>query len=115
MKIGDENKTSDGRQIGHAFGWLGEYSLAGIYLDNTNKETYSEEWIETDQDSYVEVIEFALRYKILVDIFQNQPCCDLFLLYLKQWLQDNIIDDTYKKQLEDWYFSENCGYEILQE
>lgn len=116
MKIGEENKTIDSKPIGHAFGWPGEYSLAAVYLDEVNFDddknegSYDEAWILTDQDSYVSVIETAIRDKILVDVFENQLCCDLFLLYLKQWLRDNVVDNTYRKQIEDWYFGKNVGY-----
>ena len=90
MKIGEENKTIDGHLIGYAFGWPSEYSLAAVYLDEVNfgddknEGSYDEAWILTDQDSYASVIEVAIKDKILIDIFANQPCCDLFLLYLKQ-------------------------------
>lgn len=119
MKIGEENKTIDGHPIGYAFSWFDEYSLVAVYLDEVdfsddeNDGSYDEAWVLTDQDSYVGVIETAIQDKILIDVFQNQLCCDLFLLYLKQWLQDNVVDNTYRKQIEDWYFGENVGYRII--
>lgn len=119
MKIGEENKTINGHPIGYAFSWPSEYSLAAVYLDEVNfgddenDGSYDEAWVLTDQDSYVGVIETAIRDKILIDVFEAQPCCDLFLLYLKQWLRDNVIDNTYRKQIENWYFGENVRYRIL--
>jgi len=112
MKLGEND-----RNIGHALGYFGEYSLAGIYLNEVNYDNenphYDEAWIETDQDDYASVFETSVRDKILIDIFQSVPLCDLFLMWLNKWLDENTIDEDYKKQISDWYFSEKPKFKVF--
>lgn len=122
MKLNNNNEY-DGHKIGHALGYFGEYSLAAIYLDDVdygdeNRDgSYDELWVLTDQDDYEGVFLYAINSKIFIDVFEHKILCDLFLCYLKQFIiaELNNKNGEYVKLLNDWYFSNNPKYRIIND
>lgn len=114
MKIGEENNVDEfGRRIGYGFGYFEEYSLSALDLNKIDKGNYDELYVLTDQDDYKSVIEYSFDDGILIDIFQHQVLCDLFICYLKWHLKHNTIEDEFRKQLEDWYLSDVPKYKVM--
>lgn len=114
MKIGEENTIDEfGRHIGHGFGYFGEYSLGALDLNEIDKSNYSEIYVLTDQNDYESVIEESFDERILIDVFQHQVLCDLFICYLKLYLKHNVVGDEFQKRLEDWYLSDVPKYKVM--
>lgn len=114
MKIGEENIIDEfGRRIGYGFGYFGEYSLCALDLNATDKGDYGEIYVLTDQDDYESIIEDSFDERILIDVFQHQVLCDLFICHLKWYLKHNVIGDEFRKQLEDWYLNDVPKYKVM--